>query len=251
MLKLYLTCARDAGKNLARNWLILPGMIVLYMLFMFLAALAAPLGILGGFILGLGGIALLSYFYSWIVRSSRQERLTLKKMYQFDQTVFQPLLSAAFLVFILTFPLSLLPNDPQMSLFKASVALILVLVFNALPEVVYVHRQEGFASLKEAANFTITNWIEWYIPFLIILSPWMILIGGGGIEGILFLIASGSPIFPPLVLMQTPLVLLPGFPLVGMLLSLVLIAWYMLFRAELFRDLDTGGYRARKFKAKL
>lgn len=247
----YLKCIKLSLLRLSKNLLIFPGIFALYIAFYLLSLISAPLGIAGGFIMGMGSIALLSVFYSWIFRASRDERISWRSLFEFDVGLFNALLSAAFIIFILTFPLSFMDSGHNMRLVVLAVNLVMVLVFNALPEVVYFERNDGMSSLKESATFTVNHWIEWYLPFLVVLSPWIVSIGGAGAVMILGVVAAGTPIFPPLVLIQTPFVILSGVPFLGVVVSLLVVVWYMLFRAQLYRELTSGSARATAFQSRV
>jgi hypothetical protein len=126
------------------------------------------------------------------------------------------------------------------------VRLGLVLIFNAVPEVIHQRRYDGLTALIYAANFTRANWIEWFLPLLVLVLPVLIILP----SYFLGVLASTEPLLPALVIVHSwePLGYYAGS--VMSLTGLVLGNWFMLFRAQLFNELDGGSRRRMVYRAK-
>ncbi|MBN8547992.1 MAG: hypothetical protein J0M12_01615 [Deltaproteobacteria bacterium] len=247
-LLMYWDCASLAAKGLARNWPILPGCVLLFMLYNFSSAFFSQFGFAGGMIAGMIQIALLCYFYSWISSTVQKERLTFKDLPEFDGGLFFNIISVAFIFFIVQFVLQQLTQGLDAKFLLMCVQLGIVIVFNAIPEVIYLHRIESTYALSEAARFTRDNWIEWFAPLLLVLAPVLL----ASPLSVLLMLAHSDPMLPPFIVVtgvlnsnfgQATAFLLP-------LLALLIAIWYMVFRGHLFQALSSGTRRQRMYKSK-
>ncbi len=253
-LEMYRDSAVQASRDLARNWPILVGSIALYIVYSLslriLQDLGGGLGFAAGMIAGMIQIALLTLYYSWISQSIDRERLRLEALVQFDYGLFFNIISVAFVLFIAQFLLGQLTAGLDASSFLLCVQLGIVLVFNAIPEVIHLNRIESTFALAEAAKFTRDNWIEWYLPLLLVISPWLFY----NAYSVLLVLAQSDPLLPPFVIVQgASIVALYSNSLTQWALpviALVVANWFMLFRAHLFKSLQSGSRRQRIFRSR-
>jgi hypothetical protein len=93
--------------------------------------------------------------------------------------------------------------------------------------------------------------IEWFLPFLILVSPWLMLSSASVIHTVA---TQTDPLFPVLLIVQAATVFGHHYlDLAGVavtLLSLVLANWFMLFRLTLFKELANSSRRQRAFRAR-
>lgn len=239
LLDLYWRCAKDASVALWRNALIIPGSIALYIAFMFVARLVQPLGIAGGFILGLTAIALLTLYYSWLLRANQKQRLRLNQLLDFDQELFFGIINVGFILFIATLLIGFLRTNPELQWVYLCVQLGIAIIFNAIPEVLYLERGTGIPALAESSRFVREYWIEWFIPFIVLVSPLLVVQP----TDVLFLLAGTEPFLPPGVIVQALRSALPQLELLGLLAALVIATWFMMFRSFLFERLQAGYLR--------
>ena len=247
-LGIYKDCIIAATQALIRNWIIIPASIAVFFLFIFVAQLVAPLGIAGGFILGLLSCALISLYYSWIHEALERGSLKWRGLTEFDMGLFMTVISVSFILFLISYITGPMWRDPGARAVLLVVYLLIVLLFNALPEVTYIHRYESINAFTEAARFTKENWIEWYIPFVVLLAPWIIL--SSDPVGILQSFALMSPLLPTILLLSGWSYIFPGLGILGPLLGLVVATWFMIFRGKLFQELEKGTRRRRIYLAK-
>jgi hypothetical protein len=247
--QIYVRCIKASSIALLKNWPLLPATLVLFVLFQLSLHLFAPLGLAGGFLVGMLSLILLCYFYSWIaeVVSNRSIPWTKKSSYLFEPNLFFSLLSAAFILYLFQLVVSAFTQGLQEAqLLVPSVKLIVVIIFNALAEVVYIHRYQGLAAFSYSAQFVRDNWIEWFLPFLLLFIPWLM---AGPL--IFFLaLSSVNPLMPSLFAVTS---VLRAFEdtnaLLMVLISLMFALWYTIFRGYLFKELDSGSRRQRMFRA--
>lgn len=247
---MYWDAARLASSDLARNWPILPGSIGLFGAYLIGITLFSGMGFAGGMIAGLIQISLLCLYYSWISQSVQKERLRFQDLLQFDYGLFFNIISVAFIIFIVQFLLQMLTTGLDATFLILAVQLGIVLIFNAIPEVIHLNRIESVPALSEAAKFTRDNWIEWYLPFVVIIAPWLLI----DPESVLAVLSHSDPLLPPFIIVRGSQTLAGhSSGLVQLLLpliTLVIANWLMLFRAHLFQALESGTRRQRIFKAK-
>jgi hypothetical protein len=223
-LGLYATCLGRAFRGLRHNtWtLLLP--IALWAVLLGAGRLAVGLGIVGGILIGLLLDALFSsylYFTGQIVAESRARLRELKASFL---AYFWSVMGVAFVVWIaellLGMALAQNPNAWLILLLARGVAFVLC---NAAPEVIYQKgTYGGMATLQQSIRFIHENWIEWFIPNLVLSAAYFYLVSG--------LLTLGAPFWGVALL-------------AGALLHLL-----MVFRGHLFRELDTSSHRQRMFK---
>ena len=182
------------------------------------------------------------------------ERLEFKSMYQLDGMLFSSIINTGFILFLGKLLLSVVLQsfgNPSMMLVAQ---LGLIIICNALPEVLYLGRAEGgVPALADAAQFTRENWIEWFAPFLVLVLPWLLV----SPEFLLVLMAKMDELIPATIVFQSVRLFsssfLPGgfiSTIVSYGLGLTIFVWFMLFRGFLFQELQRGSRRTRIFLSK-
>ena len=226
-LRLYGDCARKAFAGIGHNaWtLLLPMALAVAMALA--GAIASLLGIIGGFLLGFAAVAVLGsylYFVSEIVGTGR---VHLSELRQSFVGLFWPVMGVAFVVwiarFLLGYALAQNPKAGVLSQLFELVVLLLVLV-NPTPEVIYQRgMSSGLATLQRSFQFIQENWIEWYVPNVLLgAGVWFLLgaLSGLGYAGLIAVaLAAGAALH-----------------------------WVMVFRGHLYRALDGSTHRQRMFR---
>ncbi|MBS2030965.1 MAG: hypothetical protein JST54_23890 [Deltaproteobacteria bacterium] len=230
ILRVYGECLARVPGDIARNvWvLILP--VLASIAFAVLGSLLGALGIVGGFIMGLVECAIFAsflYFLDEVVSRSPthiRELLTSVKRY------FWPVMNVLFVLWIAQLVLGMvLSGLPNGGVIQMGIALVLFILLNATPEVIYQRRAwNGMDVIMGSVNFIQENWIEWFIPNLAF--------GAAAVFGV-------GPLASLLAMA------LGGFGLVatGVIVGALLMP-VMVFRGHLFRALDGSSSRARRFK---
>ncbi len=249
-LQSYGRSAKGATSALIRNWQLIPASVAAFVFFTFMIAILsqAGLGLAGGFIAGLIQIALLTLYYHWIRQTAGRERLTRQELIFFDYSLFSAIINVGFIFFIAQLLLqSFLQANTAvwvMPVFNLAVCV----VFNPVAEIIEEHRGDGLWSLREAYEFVMENWIEWFIPFVLMLLPWIWISPAGPLAAL----SATDPLLPAMPLIREAQIVASYFLassslLPGILLGVILANWFMIFRALLYRELSTSSRRKRAY----
>ena len=254
-------CRSAAGKAtqaLVHSWPVIPASLGLFLLHSLLSNLLQGFGMAGGFVLGMIQITLLSIYYGWLADLAHGQKLRFKDLMSLDYGLFSDVINTAFVLYLITFVLQTIGRGGSLGNLQLIVQLVIAVVLNSLAEAVYISRRQGLDALSHAASFMRSNWIEWLITWLLPLIPAC----GAGIGYFALMLATSEPLLPALlpagVLLRTVLGFAParmffsgdlGFlALGGTVLVTVLTNWLMLFRADLYKWLDTSSRRSRAFR---
>ncbi len=159
-LALYGRVFRRGALLAVRNWPVGLVVVLYGLLLGVVRAMAAPLGIAGGFLLYLATVACLSSWLSLVAEVIRSGRVRLRDIPSGFAAYLNELLTAGFLLWGLFFIASLVLAPFS---FLYIVFLLATLVFfNALPELIYLGRHVGTDLLVESYRFIGENWIEWF-----------------------------------------------------------------------------------------
>ena len=230
-LWLYATALRRSWESLLKNWVVSFAPWVYATLLTVLALVVAPLGIIGGFVLGLATQACISsglYLIKNIVESRRAD---FKDFVNGFRVYLWELLGIAFILWIpmrvLAMALALTPNGV---LIFTLIQLAIYILLNPVPELIYQTRSSGFALISDSYNFIVENWLEWLLPTIVLT------IAGFLILNMLSAITAGLPSVVQIFIVA-----------VGMGLCL---SYFMIFRGFLFAELHGSTRRSRAYRYK-
>ena len=247
LLKIYLVATKDAFQRLQGTWSVLLGMLALACGFVAVTLIGSQLGIIGGFIASLYQAIAITYYLGWLRESSQFRNVRIKELKNLDWSLFQSVISILFIMYLVQWGVAMLSTGMNGSWASVILQLLFVVLLNSLPETLYLTRRDGMDGIQESFSFTTKNWIEWYLPYLIIVSP-LLLLGAASLPELL---AQTNVFFPAMAVITVPVLLFPGLKLVMLPLGLILAHWFMLFRAKLYQELDTGSRRQRMFKSRM
>ena len=216
--------------------------------FTYMARLLSGFGPASGMILALVATLFTGQYYSWLAASVRKEKLEFQDLKRFDASMFILVLGVSFILFVARLILSPMVSQPDTQWMVMLIYFFIVFGCNALPEAVYIHRYESIRAYAEALKFTKDNWIEWYLPFLILLFPLFFL--GGDIGDILHMFALISPLFPGVLIISAWAMFLGGYGYAPVIFGFLIAHWFMLFRGFLYNELSSGSRRRRVYLAK-
>lgn len=243
--KLYQESFVHASKMLYKGWLLIPLSVAAFGLFLAAAAIFGPMGIAGSFIVGLISVFLLSVYYSWLSKVHGRERLSLDNMREFDGALFMAVLNASFILFPLRLAVAHLRDAPDTVWVSYCFTLALIVLLNPIAEMIHVERSDGFSAVFRSYSFVLTNWIEWFLPLVVVMLPLILL----GPEVAVVQLSDTSPLLPVQVIITSMRAFFFQYPTFGILAGIVVANWFMLFRAALFERLESGSRRQRSFKA--
>lgn len=218
----------DIGKS---PWvLILP---VLYSIASDLVArLVAPMGIIGGFIMGFVQAVLGASFLFFVDEVVSRSPVRIHELPNSFRRYLWPVMNVLFVFWIASIVAGMvLQNLPPWA--QLGIAAVLLILLNATPEVIYLRRLwNGMDVIMGSVNFIQENWIEWFIPNLPIAAA-------------LFGMYLGF--LPVRALFERALGLWPGSVAYDLVVGAFVFIFFV-FRGNLFRELDSGGARARRFR---
>ena len=260
-LELYRNAFRKTGQSLARGWMTMVAVVGFGFLLVLAAQIASPLGMAGGFLLGAANALLVGATLSLIEQSISHARvLTIQDILGSVGHYFWDVISIGFILSLPLMALDLsLQANPFGQLLSYAVLLLLFLLLNPAPEIIYQVRHDSPLDVfKISYEFVLENWIEWFLPFVLILIP--IVLSPMGVQSFFSLSSrvgrgAGLDFFQLLVLPFT--ILGSWLDYIGISPS---ISWYLgllftpplavamlLFRGHLFASLHGVSRRQRRF----
>jgi hypothetical protein len=245
-LQLYQQVARDTWKNTQHNWWIAFLPLVYGFILLIAGLIATPLGMLGGFLLGFVLAVCTSSYLYFIAGVVAGSRMTIAELRESWRPCLSPVITILFFFFIVQLALSIiLPGMAGAGPIALLIHLILLIVLNPIPEIVYHGRSDGFDMLQESVDFLRENGIEWFTPLVAIalLSvvaplPFMAVVSQSG--------NLSAPTFGSNELLYGSVT-----GVLMAILSAVLFYVLMVFRGLLFRALASGTRRQRLYRAGL
>jgi hypothetical protein len=221
-LAMYGRAFRRAGMLTLRNWPVAGTAFVYGLALAAAAVLASGLGLVGGFLMSVVWAACVSSFLSMVEMMLRTGSVSWADFRQSFGTYLWDVVGVTFVllvVFAIATPaLRTIPQGPGIIL---GLNLVIAVLFNAVPELIYLGHHSSLALLGESYRFIADNWIEW---------------------------------FPATIAMALPLVVLTGMPLPAALeivrpaLVSLWVYFVMVARGLLFLELHGSTRRARDFR---
>ena len=230
ILRVYGECLARVPGDIARNvWvLILP--VLASIAFAVLGSILGTLGIVGGFIMGLVECAIFASFLYFLDEVVSRSPTHIRELPSSLKRYFWPVMNVLFVLWIAQLLLGMvLGSMPNGGVIQMGVTLVLFVLLNATPEVIYQRRLwNGMDVIMGSVNFIQENWIEWFIPNLAF--------GAAAYFGV-------GPLTSLFTMALGGLGLIVAGVIIGALLMPV-----MVFRGHLFQELDSGGARSRRFR---
>jgi hypothetical protein len=245
-LRLYQQAARETGEKVGRAWWV--GLLpLLYGPVFFLAAiLVAPLGLIGGLILGLVLALCASSYLYFIAGVVNGNRMSLRDLGESWRPFFVSVITILFFLSIVQYALALLlPPVAGAQVFRMLINLVLLIILNPIPEIIYQGRSEGLNMLQESVEFLRHSGVEWFLPLLALAAfatfffPLPVLMMPLQIGRLNFPTLGGGGLFP-----DSPA------GLVWSAMSGFILFALMVFRGLLFRALASGTRRQRVFRSR-
>ncbi len=221
-LAMYRRAFHRAGALTLRNWPV-AGTTFAYALALAAAAIVASgLGLVGGFLMSLVWAACVSSFLYLVEMMLRTGSVAWADFRRSFGVYLWDVVGVTFILWVVfavaTPALRTLPQGPGIIL---GLNLVIVVLFNAVPELIYLGHHSALELLTESYRFIADNWIEW---------------------------------FPATIAMAVPLLVLAEVPLPDLLIFVrpaLLALWVyfmMVARGLLFLELHGSTRRARDFR---
>ncbi len=250
-LALYRDSASDALKDLARGLWGVIALVVAYAVLTVTAMLMAPLGLVGGFVVGFVQAGVIGWYLAIVAIGVRgRRRVVPDDLRHHVGSLFIEVISVLFIFFIAS--LLLMGAGPQVQLVAVAVATV---VFNPIPEMVYQEDEQSLALLGRALSFMQQNWPEWLGGQLLgaaFLTVWAwFMFGGLAPSVVITLLQAFGPFFG--FISSGGMLLLSPDPL-SLLGNAVLIAFthaFLLYRGHLYRRLSRSSRRGRAWQNRI
>jgi len=260
-LHLYRQALQATWRSLMRSWVMVAALIGFALLFVGAARIVGSLGMIGGVLLGLVNALLVGATLRLIEQS-----LSAARTIQFTDVTesfghyFWDVIGVGFVLWLPMMALDMgTQANPYGGFVSSAVTLLLFILLNAAPEVIYQIRHDSPLDVFKASyEFVLEHWIEWFLPFALLALP--IVVSPSGIQEF-FNLSTGIGRGAGLNFFQ--LLLLP-FTLIGgwmsyvgldpeaqwvllLLLTPLVATTALLFRGHLFALLRSSTRRQRMF----
>jgi len=173
-LHLYRQVLSSTGRSLIRSWVTMVALMVFALLFVGVSKIAAPLGIAGGFILGIVNALLVGATLRLIEQSlSAARTIRFTDVTESFGHYFWDVIGVGFVLWIPTMLLDMgMQANPYGQFLSSAFLLLVFILLNPAPEVIYqVRHDSSLEVLKTSYQFILEHWIEWFLPFAILILP--------------------------------------------------------------------------------
>lgn len=260
-LHLYRQALQATWRSLMRSWVTVAALVGFALLFIGAARIVGSLGMIGGVLLGLVNALLVGATLRLIEQSlSAARTIQLTDVTESFGHYFWDVIGVGFVLWLPMMALDMgTQANPYGGFLSSAVMLLLFILLNAAPEVIYQIRHDSPLDVFKASyEFVLEHWIEWFLPFALLALP--IVVSPSGIQEF-FNLSTGIGRGAGLNFFQ--LLLLP-FTLIGgwmsyvgldpdaqwvflLLLTPLVATTALLFRGHLFALLRSSTRRQRMF----
>lgn len=261
LLALYRDALRSTGQSLRRGWIAMLALVGFAALFVGITRMAGPLGMAGGFILGAANALLVGATLHLIEQSlSGARTLQFQDILDSFGHYFWDVIGVGFVLWLPIMALDMGTQANPYGQFLSSACLVLLFILlNPAPEVIYQVRHDSPLDVfKTSYEFVLENWIEWFLPFGLLMLP--VVLSPAGLREFVSVSSrlgrgAGLDFFQLLILPFTVLggwFSYLGFPadaywILAILLTPPVAMSILLFRGHLFALLHGSSRRQRLF----
>jgi hypothetical protein len=173
-LELYRDALHATVRSLVRGCIIALAVVVFAGVMLAASMIAAPLGILGGFLLGAVNSLLIGATLSLVEQAvTTPRRLNLKDLQGSFGHYFWEVITVGFVLWL---PIMVIEQgaaaNPYGPFLAAAIFLLLFILLNPAPEVIYQIRPGSpLDVLRLSYEFVMENWIEWFLPLALVVAP--------------------------------------------------------------------------------
>ena len=153
----------------ARNWLVLGSVFAYVAILNAGAHFAALLGIAGGFVMSLLWSACVGSFLYLVEMIVRTNRVSWEDFLRSFGAYLWDVVAVSFALWIFWQIMTpLLAQMPQGRVIVLCIELLILVLFNAVPELIYLGHYPLLQLLARSYQFIANNWIEWFPPNLLL-----------------------------------------------------------------------------------
>jgi len=228
-LWIYALALRRSWECVMKNWVVSFAPLVYAAGLSLVGSILGPFGIIGGVLFNLARLACISSGLCLIENMVRMGKADFDDFLKGFSTYLWELVQISFILWIPLQVLAMvLASTPNGGLIYFLIKIILYILLNPVPEFIYQTRSSGIELLSASYNFIVENWIEWFLPNIIIT------VVGYFLRNALSVVTLGLPGFVRLFIVNF------GFGLC--------LTYFMLFRGFLFAELHGTTRRSRVYR---
>lgn len=248
-------------RSLTKSWVAMIALIIFAVLFLGAARILGPLGIAGGFLLGMINALLVGATLRLIEQSLSGARvLRLTDVTESFGHYFWDVIGVGFVLWLPTMLLDMgMQANPYGQFISSAFLLLVFILLNPAPEVIYqVRHNSPLDVFKTSYEFVLEHWIEWFLPFAILILP--VVLSPSGLQEFFSLSGlvgrgAGLNFFQMLMLPVTAIegwlsyvgIDSEGQGIILLLLTPPVAMAILLFRGHLFAALHGSSRRQRMF----
>jgi len=252
MLSLYRQVTVEAARRAIAAWPVALSFVV-YALILAAAMIAfAPLGIIGGFLVGFVVAACWSSYLELVSQAVAGSKIRIR-WDDFKRTFlarFWDVISVMFAFWVISLATTPFVSGPNGKAASAIIGFAIAFFFNAVPELLYQGNSRSFGLLLDSARFMFRFPVVWLLPNILLAALGLFASGQLHVQHpaellILFGNTFSSPTGIASIFTRLPYWALP--------IALFVLHYAMIFRGILYRELVSGGgnTRLRAFQAKM
>ena len=258
---LYRQVFSASWRSLTKSWVAMIALIIFAVLFLGAARIVGPLGIAGGFLLGMINALLVGATLRLIEQSLSGARvLRLTDVTESFGHYFWDVIGVGFVLWLPTMLLDMgMQANPYGQFISSAFLLLVFILLNPAPEVIYqVRHNSPLDVFKTSYEFVLEHWIEWFLPFAILILP--VVLSPSGLQEFFSLSGlvgrgAGLNFFQMLMLPVTAIegwlsyvgIDSEGQGIILLLLTPPVAMAILLFRGHLFAALHGSSRRQRMF----
>jgi hypothetical protein len=248
MFSMYVRAARLALRRAATGWPVAFAVVAYALVLRLLTPLLAPLGMAGGFLLGLVSAACLASYVHLLSLVVAGSRVGVNDVKAGLAARFWDVMSVLFAFWLISLAASIVVRGagPNGLALQVMIGLTVAFFFNAVPELLTFGASRSFALLADSARFVLANPVVWFLPNVVFAGAALGLVGALDVRHPGELLVLFQLVFSPAGLV----VLLSAVPWWAIAPLLALLHFAMVFRGVLFQDLSSGSSRLRAFRSR-
>ena len=252
MFRLYADVAKTALQRAARSWLAALSIPVYALIFVGFVRLAgpilAPLGMLGGMVIGLVGAACFGGYLSLLAQAVAGTPIRVSDMKNGMRALWD-VTSVFFVIWMIDIVVGLVARGAGShgTAVLGVVSLAMAIFFNLIPELICHSRNRSVALLQESAEFVMENPFAWFAPNLVFAALVLWLTGALSFTSL----GETLTMLSALATRFGVLSLISGAPLWMAPILIALVHYIMVFRGLLYLELSSGSARMRAFRRRM